>query len=299
MHSKSRPWATPIIWTLWVLVGWCFSATAAYVNISDTVTLHYEESGNGPIPLVFIPGWTMSTKVYERQLRHFANSETFRVITYDPRGQGLSTKTIEGHTYQQHGRDLKILMDKLNLQGVILVGWSYGVLDQLAYINQFGTDKVKALILIDGTPKSIGLDNTKEWVWYRQDDADGFRRWFTMGPLEDRAQFNIEFAKWMLEEHLEENIKWVGHISSQTPNYIAALLNETGAYVNYEDDLKALEGKLPLLYVVREEWGAIVKEWANQHTPSAEVISMGKHLMFWERHEVFNLVLDRFLERLK
>jgi pimeloyl-ACP methyl ester carboxylesterase len=279
--------------------GLATTASAEYLKISDTFTIHYEQSGNGDIPIIFIPGWTMSTKVYARQLEHFADSDRFRAITYDPRGQGLSTKTLEGHTYQQHGRDLKAFMDKLNLSGVVLAGWSWGVLDQFAYINQSGAENLKAAIIIDGSPKSTGLDNSTDWVWYRKDDADGFRQWFTMGPLEDRATFNAEFAKWMLEDQSTESLAWVDEISSQTSSTVAALLNETGAYLDYSKDLVGLEGKVPLLYVVREEWGEVVNKWAKENTPTAEVVPMGKHLMFWERASEFNAVLDKFLERVQ
>jgi hypothetical protein len=42
--------------------------------------------------------------VFERQLKHFEGSTRFRAIVYDPRGQDLSSKTLCGHTYAQHGR---------------------------------------------------------------------------------------------------------------------------------------------------------------------------------------------------
>jgi len=66
----------------------------------------------------------------------------------------------------------------------------------------------------------------------------------------------------MLEAATPENLSWIDDIARQTPDSIAALTNETGAYVDYEADLVALDGK---------------------HTPSAQVVAMGKHLMFCER----------------
>lgn len=274
-------------------------AGAETAQITDTFAIHYLQAGEGDIPIVFIPGWTMSSEVYVRQLEHFRDSKRYRAIAYDPRGQGLSTKTVEGHTYQQHGRDLAAFLDALDLHGVVLAGWSYGVLAQFAYIDQFGAERVRALVLIDGSPKSSGADNTTEWVWYRKDDSDGFRQWFTMGPLGDRDAFDAEFAGWMLEDASPENVRWAGEISRQTSGTVAAVLNETGAYLDYADHLKALEGQKPLLYVVREEWGDVVRGWAEANTPSATVVPMGKHLMFWERSDEFNQVLDAFLAELE
>jgi len=78
-------------------------------------------------------------------------------------------------------------------------------------------------------------------------------------------------------------------ISRLTPDSIAALTNETGASVDDEADLVALDGKVPMLFVVREEW-------RDAHAPSAEVAAFGKHLMFWERSRELNELLERFLE---
>ncbi len=35
------------------------------------------------------------------------------------------------------------------------------------------------------------------------------------------------------------------------------------------------------------------------NTPAAEVVALGKHMMFWERQEEFNRILDRFLMTVK
>lgn len=75
------------------------------------LSLRYQQAGNGPQTNVFIPGWTASSRMFKRQLTHFEGSTRFRAIAYGPRGQGLSTKTWEGHTYQQHGRDLAAFME--------------------------------------------------------------------------------------------------------------------------------------------------------------------------------------------
>lgn len=267
------------------------------VHISADLTLHYECSGRGPITLIFIPGWTMSTAVFARQLEHFAASDRFRAISYDPRGQGRSSKPEGGHTYQQHGRDLAALIDRLQLDNIVLIGWSSGVNDEMAYVNQFGSDRLHALVLIDGPPRATGADNTKEWVYYRHDDSDHARRDPTMLVLEDRATLSRMFAEWMLEAATPQNMAWVDEISRQTPDWIAALTNETGAYVDYEADLIALAGRLPTLIVVREDQRALATGWRDAHAPSAEVAAMGKHLMFWERSAEFNAVLDGFLKR--
>ncbi len=278
---------------------WSRPAMSGYAKVSDDLTIYYDESGKPDgIPIVFTPGWTLTVATFERQLAHFAESDTYRAIAYDPRAHGLSTKTAEGHTYEQHGRDLHAFITTLGLENVIIAGHSYGVLSMLTYVEQFGIDNLAGMVVIDGTPKSLGEDNSKEWIWFRQNDSDGFRQYFTMGPLQDRESFNVEFAKWMIEDQSSENLAWIDAVSNGTPNTIAALLNETGAYVNQTETLKGLAGKLPLLYVFRDEWKDIAPPLAREYTPSADIVVLGKHMMFWERADQFNAALDAYLAKL-
>tara|TARA_B100000446_G_C10548630_1_gene339394 strand:+ start:1866 stop:2864 length:999 start_codon:yes stop_codon:yes gene_type:complete len=277
-------------------LGFAAPGHAEYAKVSDDLSIYYQKSGHGPLPIVFVPGWTMSSEVYSKQLAHFADSDKYTFYAIDPRGQGLSSHTEGGHFYEQRGRDLKGFFDVLGLKKVILAGWSYGALDVSSYLHQAGTENLSAFILIDGTPRTVGDDNSKEWVWYNRNDSDQFREFFTMPVLIDRQQANKDFAEWMLENPSEENIAWVSDISNQTTDTVAALTNEAGAYENYEADVKALEGKLPLMIVAREEWRDIVQNWVSQNAPSTTVAVMGKHLMFWERSDEFNAALNKFLE---
>ena len=269
-------------------------AGADEIKLNDNLTIHYEQTGSGDTTIIFIPGWMMSTDVFVHQLEHFKDSTNYRALAYDPRGQGKSSKPVEGHTYQQHARDLAQLIEKLGLEKIILAGWSYGVTEQLAYLNQFGADKLKAMVMIDTGPDVTGATRD-EWVWYLNDDSDGYARWFTEGIIEDRENVITEFGKWMLEDPTPENLDWVSKIANNSSSSVAAIQNATGFYLDYTEDLVALEGKMPLLYVVREEVKDVADKWIKSNTPTATAVYMGKHLMFWERADEFNQVLDQFL----
>lgn len=273
---------------------------AEYVKVSDDLTIYYEQSGNGETTILFVPGWTMNTESFSKQLAAFEDSNKYRFITYDPRGQGLSSKTEGGHYYQQHGRDLNAFINALGLKNIVLGGWSFGGNEVLAYVNQFGSDALKGFVMIDAAPKGTGNDNASEWVWYRHDDSDQLESFLTMGPLLDRAGTNAGFAAGMLVDKSPENIRFVVNISNLTSNTTAALLNAAGAHDDFRVDLAGMEGKVPLLYIVRKEWGPIVSDWAKTHTPSATVsATMAAHMGFWENPDSFNSELMKYLETIK
>ena len=82
--------------------------SSGHVRIDDELSLYCEMSGRGATTVLLIPGWTMTTAVFERQLEYFAGCADYRFVTCDPRAHGESTKTAGGHYYAQHGRDLEV-----------------------------------------------------------------------------------------------------------------------------------------------------------------------------------------------
>lgn len=139
----------------WVLALFCllFAAPARaadyYFTASDGARLHYTETGPaGASFLVFVPGWTMPGWIFTPQLKAF--SPKYRVVLFDPRGQGSSEITATGYNQDRRGEDLGELVDLLPGK-VVVIGWSLGVLDTLAWIHQGGSDKLAGLVLIDNS----------------------------------------------------------------------------------------------------------------------------------------------------
>ncbi|MCB5944000.1 alpha/beta fold hydrolase [Acidocella sp. KAb 2-4] len=133
----------------WLFIAAPASAADYYFTASDGARLHYTESGPAGAPfLVFVPGWTMPGWIFTPQLKAF--SKSYRVVLFDPRGQGSSEVTETGYNQERRGEDLGELVDRLPGK-VVVIGWSLGVLDTLAWIHQGGSDKLAGLVLIDNS----------------------------------------------------------------------------------------------------------------------------------------------------
>jgi len=119
------------------------------VNVTDGVSLRVIEAGkvgDGPV-LVFIPGWSTGAEVWREQIDRFA--PTHRVIAFDPRSQGESTKTTSGNTPETRAQDLHALLERLGVQRPVLIGWSQGVQDVAAYVERYGTKNLAGIVLVD------------------------------------------------------------------------------------------------------------------------------------------------------
>src|SRR6266481_3588248 len=109
------------------------------VDVGGSVSLRVIEAGKPdaqPV-LVFIAGWSTGADIWHRQIETFAT--TNRVIAFDPRSEGESTKTTSGNTPETRAQDLHGLVERLGVRRPVLIGWSQGVQDIAAYIERYGT----------------------------------------------------------------------------------------------------------------------------------------------------------------
>lgn len=127
------------------------SPRSQLIDVAPRVQLHVIEDGTASAQpsLVLIPGWRLTANIWAHQIQAFSRDR--RVIAVDPRSQGDSTKTDEGDTPEQRARDYHVLLNSLHAGKVVLLGWSQGVQDVAAYIDQFGTQGIDAVILVDST----------------------------------------------------------------------------------------------------------------------------------------------------
>ncbi len=115
---------------------------------SDGARLHYTETGHGHT-IVLVPGWTMPAWIWDAQIADFARH--FRVIAFDPRAQGDSEAAPSGYDAPRRGQDIAELIRELGPDPVLLVGWSLGVLDVLAYVHTHGDARIAGLVLVDNS----------------------------------------------------------------------------------------------------------------------------------------------------
>jgi pimeloyl-ACP methyl ester carboxylesterase len=117
---------------------------------SVPVELYYEDHGSGS-PVVLIHGFPLSGRAWERQERALIASG-HRVITYDRRGFGKSTKTGIGYDYDTFAADLDKLMTVLDLRNVDLAGHSMGGGEVARYLGTYGSERVRRAAIISGIP---------------------------------------------------------------------------------------------------------------------------------------------------
>jgi len=122
-----------------------------YIRTSDGFDIAYTVSGSG-LPFVFVPnqishailGWQMPG--LDEWLP--ALTERFRLIRYDSRGMGMSTRGLPpDHKFEDYQTDLEAVIERLRLDRFIVCGQGSGTQTAIRYAVRH-PERVTALVLI-------------------------------------------------------------------------------------------------------------------------------------------------------
>ena len=113
---------------------------------SQPIEIYFDDHGSGS-PVVLIHGWPLDGDAWEKQTAALL-AAGHRVITYDRRGFGRSSKPGVGYNYDAFAADLNALLSALDLTGVSLVGHSMGTGEITRYIGKYGTKRLRKAVLI-------------------------------------------------------------------------------------------------------------------------------------------------------
>ncbi len=119
--------------------------TAGTDPAGQPVELNYVDYGQGN-PVVLIHGWPLCLESWEPQLAELPKH--LRVIAYDRRGFGHSSKPWDGYDSDTLADDLKAVLDQLDLQNVTLVGFSMGTCEVARYFGRHGGARVSKVVLV-------------------------------------------------------------------------------------------------------------------------------------------------------
>lgn len=142
------------------------------LRLTDGATLVHGDAGTGR-PILFLHGWAMNGASFDAQTAALA--DRFRVVTPDLRGHGSSAPLKPGQGLDTLGADVSELIRSLDLNDVILCGWSMGAMVGWHCLAGDVAGRIAGLVVIDMTPRIV---SDADWPHglLTGHDADAARR---------------------------------------------------------------------------------------------------------------------------
>jgi len=113
---------------------------------SAAIRIYYEDHGSGS-PVVLVHGYAQNGHSWEKQEAALL-AAGYRVITYDRRGFGASSRPSTGYDFGTLAGDLHVLLSRLDLRDVVLAGFAMGTGEVTRYLAVHGPGRVTAAVLV-------------------------------------------------------------------------------------------------------------------------------------------------------
>ena len=246
---------------------------------SDGVHLHYLDAGRGRT-ILFVPGWSMPAFIWDPQIASL--SSRYRTVAMDPRGQGRSDIARSGYEPTRRGRDIAEMISRLGSERVVLVGWSLGVLDSLAWLQANGDRQLAGLVLVDnsvgeGTPPPARpptfIPNLRR---QREQTLRGFVR--GMYTSEQDPAYLDAVTRAALRTPLEAQVQ---------------LLSYPRPREYWRDAVYST--RRPVLYAVRPRFAGQAELLQRNHANATiAIFERAGHALFVDEADRFNTLLDDF-----
>ncbi|MGI4741705.1 MAG: alpha/beta fold hydrolase [Janthinobacterium lividum] len=210
------------------------------------IEINYVDYGQGN-PVVLIHGWPLDLQSWEFQLAELP-LHGVRVVAYDRRGFGKSSKPWDGYNYDTFADDLKAVLDELNLQNVTLVGFSMGGGEVARYMSKHQGARVSKVVFVSAvTPYLLKTEDNPDGV-----DKSVFDE-MLQGIGKDRPDFLTTFNKGfygvgVLSHPVSQpTLDWSQSIALQaTPRATTECVKAFSA-TDFRQDLKGI--KVPALFI--------------------------------------------------
>jgi pimeloyl-ACP methyl ester carboxylesterase len=245
---------------------------------------------------LFIHGTSQCWLTWSRQLNSDL-ADDYWLVAMDMRGHGLSEKPLEGYDDARlWADDVRAVIQALNLDQPMLVGWSYGPLVILDYIRHCGEDGISGVNFVGGITK-LGSDEamavlTPEFLslvpgLFATDAEESAR------SLE--SLLRLCFAQ---ELSAEELYSMLGYNVSVPPYVRQALFSRS-----FDNDDLLPKIRKPVL-ITRGAEDAVVKEAAVDQQKAGmahaqiQVMANAGHGPFWDDPATYNQQLRAFCNSL-
>jgi pimeloyl-ACP methyl ester carboxylesterase/predicted glycosyltransferase len=182
----------------------------------DGVKIFYEVYGDGRTTVLLLPTWSiMHSRCWKMQIPYLARY--YRVITFDPRGNGRSDRPIGADAYDERefAGDAVAVLDATGSDRAVIVGFSMGAQRSLLLATEHPAH-VAGVVFIGPAAPLAPMASRDQWVAGFNQPHDSYEGWgkynrhYWLSDYEDFLEFF--FSKLYNEphstKHREDAVAW-------------------------------------------------------------------------------------------
>lgn len=272
------------------------------ITLPSGVTLNAIEAGSGQ-PLIMIPGWSQSAAEFGRNIDELAKGR--RVIALDMRSHGESPNATSGHRIQRLAKDLREAIEVLGLERADVLGHSMGSSIIWSYLDLFGEDRLRRLVIVDQAPMVAPLpgwdEAAKKQYGCLVPDIQAVAGFCDAVRATETVEGTMGILRGMFTAAIPEaDLQWIATENLKMPRAAAADLLFDHCLNDWRDVIG--ETRLPTLVVGGRKsiFSAESQEWIASVNPNAKASIYdehegGGHFMFFENPRRFNAEVAAFL----
>lgn len=255
-----------------------YSQNSGIALSSDSVEINFDMLGDGKPALVFVHGWSNDRSIWDSQVSYF--SKKYKVVAVDLPGFGKSGNNRRNWTVPAFGGDVAAVIEKLDLDNVVLVGFSLGGPVVIETENKI-PDRISGVVLVETqhdvesykTPETIKLMDSifmdlvanptmeKLKPFFRKNKEQSFERVLAM--------INVPRIGW--KESLNNAFLWENN--------------------NRNESLKKMHA--PVISINAAQTPTNIEAF-KKYVPSykPKIIEDSGHVVMWDASEEFNRLLE-------
>ena len=248
---------------------------------SDGARIYYEVHGEGPAVL-FVHGSGGHHAAWWQQVPYFTKRD-YAAVTLDLRGFGRSTSELDEYDSLEFPGDILAVLDAAGIEKAVLAGQSIGASAALK-VAVAHPDRAAGVILAHSLG---GLDNAELAALVKADRAEAEKL-----PVLDR----------LMSRSFQESSPELTFLFRQMGTFNRAKMQDLRNLTVGGPTIETLAGLgVPVCFLAGEN-DAVIRPATIRHAHELvegsvlELVPDGPHSMYWERPDLFNAAVERFLK---
>ena len=262
---------------------------------SGDVSIAYQVFGEGPVDLVFVPGFVSNVDFYWEvpALQHLMErlGSFARVVIWDKRGTGLSDPVKEVPTLDERVDDMKAVMEAVGLERAAFLGVSEGGPMSLLFAASH-PERTAALVLYGSSPRFAASPDW-EWGWTEPEITE------ILDEIE-RGWGDGAVIKYFGPSQIDNEAvlhAWGRYQRAGASPAMARAVLEAVAEIDCRDILSAISVPTLILHPTEDLVASVqAGRYMAQHIPGAQLVELpGEHLLIMLEPDLIVDEIEQFL----